>query len=40
MLVASMSDVAAVATQDNEQKERRSHGKIRVLYTKDRMTTK
>jgi hypothetical protein len=27
MLVASMSDVAAVAAQDNEQKQRRTHGK-------------
>jgi len=31
MLVASMSDVAAVATQDNEQKQRRTHGKICAL---------
>jgi hypothetical protein len=35
MLVASMSDVAA-ATQDDEQKLRRNHGKLSALCTKKR----
>jgi hypothetical protein len=39
LIVSCMSDVAVVATQDNEQKQRRSHGKIRALCTKDRMRT-
>ena len=39
MLVACMSDVAAVAAQDNDQKQRRSHGRICVFCTKERIRT-